>query len=82
MMTRLESLPSKKSSIGGLIATSKVNMLSAGADNGSGAYVAIEQVDGTLDGKRGTFVLMHNGTRTKTSQQLIVSVFPVAVPAS
>jgi hypothetical protein len=61
---------------GGLNATSKVEMLSATSNNGSGAYVAIERVEGTLDGRQGTFVLMHNGTRTKTSQQLIVTVVP------
>lgn len=59
---------------GDLNATSKVEMLSAASDNGSGAYVAIESVTGTLHGRQGTFVLMHNGTRTKTSQELIVMV--------
>jgi hypothetical protein len=61
---------------GDLDATSKVDMLSAGSDNGSGAYVALESIAGTLNGRNGTFVLMHSGTRTKTSQQLTVIVVP------
>ena len=61
---------------GDLEATSKVDMLSAGADNGSGAYVAIEHVSGQLNGRNGAFLLMHSGTRTKDSQQLSVSVVP------
>lgn len=61
---------------GDLEATSKVDMLSAGSDNGSGGYVAIEGVTGTLNGRSGTFVLMHTGTRSKTSAQLTVTVIP------
>jgi Protein of unknown function (DUF3224) len=59
---------------GDLEATSKLDMLSAGADNGSGAYVAIEQVNGKLNNKSGTFVLVHSGTRTKDSQHLNVFI--------
>jgi len=52
-------------------------MLSAGSEtSGAGAYVAIEQVVGTLDGRKGSFLLMHNGTRTRESQKLTVTVVP------
>jgi Protein of unknown function (DUF3224) len=61
---------------GDLEGTSKVDMLGASSDNGSGAYVAIESVSGTLNGKTGIFLLIHNGTMTKTSQQLTVTVVP------
>ncbi|HQU07937.1 MAG: hypothetical protein B7X04_03090 [Parcubacteria group bacterium 21-54-25] len=61
---------------GDLEAASTVDMLSATSDDGSGAYVAIERVNGTLHGRSGSFVLMHNGTRTKTSQQLTITAVP------
>ncbi len=32
---------------------------------GSGAYVALEKVTGKLDGKKGSFMLMHSGTMQK-----------------
>ncbi len=66
----------QKTIMGDLLASSKLDMLSAVAENGSGSYVAIESVRGTLNGRSGTFVLMHNGTRTKTSQELTVTVVP------
>lgn len=45
---------------GALLGTSIVRMQSAGTEDGTAqAYVAIERVTGTLDGRRGTFVLMH-----------------------
>lgn len=60
---------------GDLEATSTGVMLTAGsAGNGSAAYVAIERVSGTLQGRRGAFVLMHNGTMTRDGQSLAVVV--------
>jgi len=61
---------------GDLEGTSKFDMHSAGTDTGAGAYVAIESVTGTLQGKSGTFLLMHSGTMTPTSQQLTIIVAP------
>ena len=43
---------------------------------GSGAYVALELVSGTLSGRRGSFVLQHNGTMTKGVPTMIVTVVP------
>jgi hypothetical protein len=43
---------------------------------GSAAYVALEQVTGTLDGRKGSFILMHNGTMTRDGQHLLVTVAP------
>ena len=43
---------------------------------GSAGYVAIERVDGTLQGKKGTFVLMHTGTMNRGERQLTVQVVP------
>jgi len=62
---------------GGLQATSKGEMLSAGtAVKGSAGYVAMECVTGTLDGKSGSFVLQHSGTMNRGAPQLTVSVVP------
>jgi hypothetical protein len=43
---------------------------------GSGGYVALERVTGTLDGRSGSFVLQHRGTMTRGAQQLSVAVVP------
>jgi hypothetical protein len=61
---------------GDLTGVSQVSMVSAASGNGSGAYAAIEQVSGVLGGKKGTFVLLHSGTRTRDSQHLSVFVVP------
>jgi len=62
---------------GSLEATSKGQMLGAEtAVEGSGAYVALELVVGTLDGRRGSFILQHNGTMSKGAPTMIVSVVP------
>ena len=62
---------------GDLAGTSKGQMLAwgTGAD-GSGAYVALELVTGTLNGRRGTFVLQHLGTMTKNVPTMNVTVVP------
>ena len=52
-------------------------MLSAAtAVKGSGGYVAIETVHGTLEGRTGTFILQHSGTMTRGAPQLIITVVP------
>ena len=62
---------------GDLEAVSKGEMLSAGTGvKGSAGYVAIEQVDGTLHGRSGSFVLQHSGTMTRGAAQLSVTVVP------
>lgn len=62
---------------GDLEGTSIGEMLSAGTDvKGSAGYVAIERVTGTLHGKRGTFVLQHNGIMTRGVPQLSCTVVP------
>jgi hypothetical protein len=62
---------------GGLQATSKGEMLSAGtAVKGSAGYVAMERVTGTLNGKSGSFVLQHSGTMNRGAPQLTVGVVP------
>ncbi len=61
---------------GDLEATSKGEMLASSESNGSAAYVALERVTGTVSGRSGSFVLMHNGTMTRDVQELSVSVVP------
>jgi hypothetical protein len=62
---------------GALEATSKGQMLAFSSSvKGSAGYVAMEQVSGTLQGKRGTFVLQHSGTMTRGTPQLTVTVVP------
>ena len=62
---------------GDLTATSKGEMLANNmGDKGSGGYVAMERVSGTLHGRRGTFVLQHSGTMTRGTAQLSITVVP------
>jgi hypothetical protein len=62
---------------GALEATSKGAMLSTGSPaTGSAAYVALETVTGTLDGRAGSFTLMHNATMVKGAGTLNITVVP------
>jgi hypothetical protein len=62
---------------GDLEGTGKGQMLTAGTSvKGSGAYVAIEKVTGTLQGHTGTFVLQHAGIMNNNAPQLTISVVP------
>lgn len=62
---------------GDLEATGKGQMLTAGTEvKGSGAYVAIERVTGTLNGHSGSFILQHSGTMAQGVPQLTIIVVP------
>jgi hypothetical protein len=62
---------------GDLEGTSEGQMLAAGTKvKGSAGYVAMERVTGTLEGRKGTFVLQHSGTMNRGAAQLSVSVVP------
>lgn len=62
---------------GGLEATSQGMMISAGtATRGSAGYVAIEQVTGVLDGRRGSFVLQHHAMMNRGVPSLLIVVVP------
>ncbi len=62
---------------GDLEATSKGQMLAAQSNvQGSAGYVALERVSGTLQGRRGTFVLQHNGLMNRGAPQLGITVVP------
>jgi hypothetical protein len=75
--TMLARMSLDKQFHGDLEAVSKGEMLSAGTSvKSSAGYVAIERVSGTLNGRRGTFVLQHSGTMTRGEPQLTISVVP------
>lgn len=60
---------------GDLEGTAKGEMLTAEtAVEGSAGYVAAERVDGTLGGRKGSFVLLHRGTMGRGEQQLSITV--------
>lgn len=62
---------------GPLEGTGKGVMLTGGtAVEGSGVYVAIERVNGKLDGHSGTFLLQHGGVMTRGIPQLTITVVP------
>jgi len=63
---------------GDLEGTSKGFMLSSAATvvKGSGGYVAMERVTGTLKGRTGSFVLQHSGIMTRGTPQLSITVVP------
>jgi hypothetical protein len=62
---------------GDLEATSHGAMLATGSAAGNGAYVALEIVTGTLNGRAGSFVLQHTGIATQGGpQRLDIRVVP------
>jgi hypothetical protein len=62
---------------GPLDATGHGEMLSVRASEpGSAGYVALERVQGTLDGRQGSFYLQHSGTMTRGAPTLSVTVVP------
>jgi len=62
---------------GELEGTSVGQMLTAMTDvKGSAGYVAIEKVTGSLQGKKGSFVLQHNGSMGGGEECLSITVVP------
>lgn len=62
---------------GDLAGASKGHMLGAEtAVQGSAGYVALELVTGTLNGRRGTFILQHAGHMTRGLMSMAASVVP------
>ena len=66
-----------KTFAGPLTATSQGDMLTgAGTVAGSAAYVMIERVTGSLDGKAGSFALAHIGVMDRGKPDLRVMIVP------
>ena len=62
---------------GDLEAASKGEMMATNAgDQGSGGYVAIEQVTGRLQGRTGSFTLVHKGTMGAGGVDIQIDVVP------
>lgn len=62
---------------GALEAAARGQMLTVGTKvEGSAVYVAIEQVEGSLDGRKGAFALNHTGTMTRGVPHLSITVVP------
>ncbi|MGD0446718.1 MAG: DUF3224 domain-containing protein [Edaphobacter sp.] len=62
---------------GALEAAAKGEMLTSGSpDSGSAGYVAIEEVSGSLDGRKGSFALQHWGTMHGGKFELRVEIVP------
>jgi len=62
---------------GDLDAVSRGQVLAAqGTMKGSAGYVALERVDGSLGGRKGTFVLQHNRTMDRGAPSQSVPVVP------
>ena len=60
----------------GLIGTSVVQMVSALGASGPLAYVALERVEGSLEGRTGAFVLLHVGSVDEGVPSLELQVVP------
>lgn len=62
---------------GDLDATSVGHMLTAATEmKGSAAYVVVERVTGTLQGKRGSFSLVHRGVMDRGKPEQDITVVP------
>lgn len=74
---KLGRMQVKKKFSGPLDAESTVEMLSVLPETeGSGAYVAIERIVGSVDGKRGSFAVIHTGVSQRGAQSLVISIVP------
>jgi hypothetical protein len=62
---------------GDLEASGKGEMLTVSTGvKGSGVYVAVERVTGTLQGRKGSFALYHTGVMTRGTPELRITVVP------
>ncbi|MGA9520483.1 MAG: DUF3224 domain-containing protein [Myxococcaceae bacterium] len=62
---------------GPLQATSVVQMLAARTPvENSAGYVAVERIVGTLEGRSGSFVVVHTGLMNRGEQSLTITIVP------
>lgn len=62
---------------GELEAAGNGQMLTAGTTiKNSAGYVAVERVTGTLKGRKGSFLLQHNGIMSRGTPSLVITVVP------
>jgi hypothetical protein len=73
----LARLSLDKQFVGDLVGVGRGEMLSAvTSTKGSAGYVAIERFNGTVHGRKGSFVFQHSGQMNRGAQQLAISVVP------
>ncbi len=73
----LNRMTMTKTYAGPLAATATGEFLSAGdPKTGSAGYIAAERIDGTLDGRQGSFVVMQSATMDRGTPELRVFVVP------
>lgn len=66
-----------KTFAGPLQATSTVEMLAARTPEATSAgYVALERITGTVDGRRGSFVVLHRGVLDRGERSLEITIVP------
>lgn len=61
---------------GGVTGTGAGEMLGLMGPDRSGAYVALERVTGAIDGRGGSFALVHRGVMDQGAQSLSIAVVP------
>lgn len=61
---------------GGIEAIGAGEMLATMTPQQSGAYVALEQVTGTVDGHAGSFAMVHRGVMNRGTQELSITIVP------
>lgn len=59
---------------GGMSGTGKGQMLSKRTEGGAAAYCAVEEFSGTVDGRSGSFTLIHRGQMGAHGQSLEVEI--------
>ncbi len=59
---------------GGLSGTGLGQMISKRTEKGAAAYCAIEEVTGSVDGREGSFTLVHHGHMSANGQSLDISI--------
>ncbi len=55
---------------------STAELLMAGAQDGSAAYVGFERIAGSIQGRTGSFVLHHSATMTRATQSATWTIVP------
>ncbi len=73
---RLVTVVLEKTFQGGITGTSSARLLQAFAQEGAAAYVGIERVTATVDGREGTFVLRHSALGDATGGDMRIDVLP------
>lgn len=61
---------------GGIDGTGVGEMLATMDDGQSGAYAALERITGLVDGRRGSFALVHRGVMDRGAQELSITIVP------